>query len=284
KARRWIRGCHAQHQCGPPNPGFLPTRLISIRRDDAPTATCKLVETGRIDPAEEACYSPPYAALSYCWGQWPNLRTLTKNIAAHRDEIPLQEAPAAVRDAVTLVRDLGYRYIWIDALCIIQDDDLVRAAELSTLGLVYKIANLFLRAGPPDPAGQATTTQTTRVYLRRSPYEAHLALPQDKLSPHNSRTWTLQEGLMARRCLIMTPLEMMWKCLGEHRCECVHDLSLILGPTGARAQSLLVDTMRSMVFPPPDDKTLSRRRLNLSRLGGCIGCGNSWSPPTAPAT
>ncbi|KAK0721126.1 hypothetical protein B0H67DRAFT_213003 [Lasiosphaeris hirsuta] len=74
-------------------------------------------------------------------------------------------------------------------------------------------------------------------------------LPQDKLLPLNSRAWTLQESLMARRRLILTPLEMIWQCLGEHRCECVHDQSLILGPAGGRAQLLMFDAMRSMVFP-----------------------------------
>lgn len=67
-----------------------------------------------------------WIALSYCWGQDPDtmpLRTTTLNIADHCKGIAIVNLPKTFRDAVTVTRKLGYRFLWIDSICIIQDSE-----------------------------------------------------------------------------------------------------------------------------------------------------------------
>ncbi|KAK4099317.1 heterokaryon incompatibility, partial [Parathielavia hyrcaniae] len=63
-----------------------------------------------------------YATLRYCWGKGVALRTTTENAARHRAGIPLSTSPLTIRESVTLASRLEVRYLWIDALCIMHDD------------------------------------------------------------------------------------------------------------------------------------------------------------------
>ena len=60
--------------------------------------------------------------------------------------------PATFRDAVTVTRDLGLRYLWIDSLCIIQDDDQDWEAESAKMGSIFDAAHIVIGASSsPDP-------------------------------------------------------------------------------------------------------------------------------------
>jgi len=61
--------------------------------------------------------------LSYCWGKDGHVVTTKKDLTQHMQAIDLQSLPTTLRDAVPITRLLGFRYLWIEALCIAQDDD-----------------------------------------------------------------------------------------------------------------------------------------------------------------
>lgn len=61
-----------------------------------------------------------YAALSYCWGSGSSLLTTSQNLASHLEELPVHQLPKTLADAVEVTRQLGLRFLWIDALCILQ--------------------------------------------------------------------------------------------------------------------------------------------------------------------
>jgi len=63
-----------------------------------------------------------YATLSYCWGGKMPLVTTRKTLKQHLQSLNIQDLPLMFRDAITITRLLGIRYLWIDALCIVQDD------------------------------------------------------------------------------------------------------------------------------------------------------------------
>ena len=65
--------------------------------------------------------STEYAALSHCWGGKLAVRQTAATLVDYQNRLLLSELPAAFRDAVLTARCLGFRYLWIDALCIIQD-------------------------------------------------------------------------------------------------------------------------------------------------------------------
>jgi hypothetical protein len=82
----------------------------------------------------------PYVALSYCWGTGQTLITTTReNLATHRDEIPFERLPRTITDAITITRDLSIQFLWVDALCIVQDsldgEDWQR--ESAKMGSIY---------------------------------------------------------------------------------------------------------------------------------------------------
>ncbi len=77
--------------------------------------------------------SATYAALSYVWGGDQPGKTTTLNIKAHFEGIALRDLPTTLRDAVQVTREIGLRYIWIDSLCIVQDDKQDQGVEIAKM-------------------------------------------------------------------------------------------------------------------------------------------------------
>ncbi|RYP74902.1 hypothetical protein DL769_003908 [Monosporascus sp. CRB-8-3] len=82
-----------------------------------------------------------YFALSYVWGDAQMPKTLRANLAARMRPGSLPQAlPATIRDAMTLVRGLGERYLWTDVLCIVQDSPQQKHQAIKEMDLVYSCA------------------------------------------------------------------------------------------------------------------------------------------------
>lgn len=113
-----------KHSGGP----FLPTRLLDLFPIPAQSPGCiKLVDTTdlqrNIISDESGSHAVSYVALSYCWGNVKPTTITTKDTLNSRLRcIEFFALPQCLQDAVTVTRSLGIRYLWIDALCIIQDD------------------------------------------------------------------------------------------------------------------------------------------------------------------
>ena len=109
----WIEACDASHEmCVPRKNDRPPTRLVSV---------CG--EVIHLESTETWTSSPPYATLSYCWGNLDFLTTTTSVLEDFLIEIPVARLPQTFKDAIKLVRALKIGYIWIDSLCIMQDCD-----------------------------------------------------------------------------------------------------------------------------------------------------------------
>lgn len=94
----------------------LPSRLVDVGGNDN---EMRIVNTEGIPP-----YDMPYLCLSYCWGRKLSANlvlTKTSNVAARNVKLEADDLSKTLRDAIVVTRGLGYRYIWIDALCICQD-------------------------------------------------------------------------------------------------------------------------------------------------------------------
>jgi hypothetical protein len=66
-------------------------------------------------------HPPEYVALSYCWGLKGNFKTTLDNLPQMEHTIPRGKLPQTLADVFRMVRLLKFRYIWVDALCIVQD-------------------------------------------------------------------------------------------------------------------------------------------------------------------
>ncbi|KAF1829293.1 HET-domain-containing protein [Decorospora gaudefroyi] len=98
-----------------------------------------------------------YIALSYCWGQHLPYTTTTTSLPTHQTEggIKYAHMPKALQDAVFLVRYLGKRYLWVDCLCIVQDDASDWEQEASRMAEVYSNAYLTLSATRARHCGES---------------------------------------------------------------------------------------------------------------------------------
>jgi hypothetical protein len=138
-----------------PNGKFIPTRLIAIESDHL-----SLLEYS--DPA-------PYAALSYCWGNKKQVTTTTNNLQQHKSILYFKDLLETVKDAITVASKLGFRRLWIDSLCIIQDDDGDKAREISKMPLIYSQATITIAASHPKSVHDG--------FLRDRPPRQYFQLP-----------------------------------------------------------------------------------------------------------
>jgi hypothetical protein len=121
----------------------MPTRVIDCEE-------LRLVETRGKRDGDDVRFKP-YAILSHCWGTKWGLRTTQSNYAEMCLSIQLDILPATIRDAIIFSQRIGYRYIWIDSLCIIQPErpgDLNEQGdwneELPNMHIYYKNADVAL--------------------------------------------------------------------------------------------------------------------------------------------
>jgi hypothetical protein len=110
----------------------------------------RLIEVGLSDE-DVRLYIPnnqkvQYAALSHCWGGNISLQTTTATLERHMKQIILGKSSQTSKDAIRVTRELGIKYIWIDSLCIIQDDNKDWELEASRMNQVYRNASITLSA------------------------------------------------------------------------------------------------------------------------------------------
>lgn len=141
---QWINSCRDTHgkTCSDPS---LPSiqKLQSLFVID--------VETMSLVKAPLECR---YVALSYCWGKVSVVKNLKSNSAALRVENAFRKIrlPRTIADAIAVVRGVGGRYLWVDALCIVQDDPVSQQVQLAQMCLIYSAAAFTITAAAGDNA------------------------------------------------------------------------------------------------------------------------------------
>lgn len=252
KANTWLANCVANHE-GCRQPFFLSRPLPNLHTKTSFTPTRALDVDGagkdRIILVDRAHSSAAYACLSYCWGPDSSgtVTTRMRNMATHMNPqigIPVMSLPQTLIDAVTVCRRLSIRYLWIDALCIVQDDEEDWRREAAQMCNIYQFSHVTIAAHRSSACqhgflgnqkfgqkesqatfwveAQTTTnkyspTWTRKQMLLRSWPRDIFSVPQ---SPLGKRAWTLQELVLPRRVLHFFDHEMAWECQTTHRCEC----------------------------------------------------------------
>ncbi|KAI1779330.1 HET-domain-containing protein [Hypoxylon cercidicola] len=186
-----------------------------------------------------ATFREPYVALSYCWGKKVTLRTTRENIQSLMKGFDLAELPATIRDAIHITRKLGLKYIWIDALCIIQLDKQDWEEQSVKMCSIYEQAYLTIAAfsaGSSDVSfANPSSRPLTFHYRIADEPDIILAARVECTSGHHynptgrvltapetilTRGWTLQESILATRCISYSTDELQWRCRSESSCEC----------------------------------------------------------------
>ena len=254
--RTWIQDCENAHtSCALTTQAELPRRVIDCR----PDRDLKLCRVSN-EPAAQR-----YLALSYCWGGTNPPTTTKANFPQHGQCIRWETLPKLYQEVVVLARKLDIPFLWIDSLCIIQDESKDRNHQIARMGGIFESATLVVIAAASQSPHMGFFTERARAWHRdnrlrfvwREPTLVHYKgvkldgvkfrervhageFEKDacRREPIGQRAWTYQERQLARRCLIMRGLEMVWECKTACLCECSGDQSSLTPSTRLHKQLL----------------------------------------------
>jgi len=238
----WLRECLKHHKdcryrgygkglptrvidVGPPDGSrdpflFVPERPVATKQDQMQkfNQSHDRESWQHFRKEEGAAAEVRYLALSYCWGNKQNFVTKLGNLDSLKESIPWREIPQTVRDAISITRGLGIRYLWIDALCIVQDSPEDWSAESVKMAEVYGGAFLTLSAAHGADVHDGLLRQA-------DPGKHKFPLQED---PLYSRAWGLQERMLSSRILIFGSDQMYWECHQKQEGEDGQKLSKII--------------------------------------------------------
>ena len=199
-----------------------------------------------------------YAALNYCWGASKFIQISKRTCKTYKQAVPTTALPNAFRDAILICRRLNIRYLWIDSLCILQDDMNDWANESAKMADIYEGAVLviaatsttnphcsFLEQGealqqePIEIESESLCGRFPAVKARRRLKDSGWHIFDDPPNnngndPLGARGWALQERTLATRYISFAVGEVQWQCKTLEECEC----GPLVRPTGLQTGSL----------------------------------------------
>jgi hypothetical protein len=236
---RWITTCKAYHTgCRPPAQlSTLPTRLLDLGQS-ATVDLVKLVESKALREVVK------YITLSHSWGERLQCRLTSECFELYKCGIMSSSLPLTFQHAIDLARRLGHRYLWIDALCIIQDDVLDWREEAAKMADVYFNSDLSIAASDskdsrggiyrrrnplattPCMIPTAYNSSSPECVYAVNPSHRHTQVPLDE-THLSTRAWTIQERLLAPRVVHFTHGEVYWECGSGICCETFPEQPLV---------------------------------------------------------
>lgn len=225
-----------------------------------------------------------YATLSHCWGSSGRqpLKTTQANLQSHLQRIPWASIPKTFQDAITVTRSMGLDYVWIDSLCIVQDDHQEWLKESKRMGSIYEQAEITIAAShtpgcwegflfprcPPPPSveipnffsqgardAEACDVSGIQVFATIRRETAANTFPE--FGALNSRAWATQEWLLSRRIVFFTKGALIWSCKAITQRE-----------TGERCYSVSRNTRWKNVVEQYSDRQLTFATDRLIALEG----------------
>jgi Heterokaryon incompatibility protein (HET) len=237
KVKGWVRNCDQKHEeCASSMDTRLPKRILDIT--DKPIVRVTNGAKGS------------YVALSYCWG------TSGKNVLLTRSQVPsnmrstfdeftsvgieMDTLAKTIQDAIVVCRNLGIKYLWVDALCIIQEerDSKDFNDEAPKMSEYYKNAYLTLIVGSARDCAEGFLNERRKP--KSSPCEVEynsttvaldspekdmtgvvrLSLPSSQDAGYIlTRAWTYQESFLSQRSLTYGLEQIFFSCLTCEKCE-----------------------------------------------------------------
>lgn len=234
--RRWIRDCLDHHRHSKTlQPTRLPDRLVDVGQPDGSVSPVLLDGTEGI--------IEPYLALSHCWGGIIPYRTLRSNKIELCRRIQLSLLSKNFQDAITVARWLKFLHIWIDSLCIVQDDPQDWLHQASEMASIYSGAFLTISAARSShydegfllkrntdsllsisdklrPGVELYARRDSKLELCHDEIGEEVLLERPENNPLFKRGWTLEERLLSPRVLHFTGSELIYECQERARCEC----------------------------------------------------------------
>ena len=230
-AMRRLQACNQSHKCYRLDSLFKPSRVVDVSSFKESQDVILIDGSSMRDSR--------YVALSHCWGSFiPPCKTTQATLLDRKTRISWALLPRTFQDAVTFIRRLHIQYLWIDTLCIVQDDLNDWLAESGKMHSLYANSYLTIAAtSSRDSRGGlfATARQPVRVATVLAGESRHDIFARPLLNhifsgtyletneeelPLLTRAWAFQERLLAPRILFFTQSELAWECQETWDCEC----------------------------------------------------------------
>ncbi|KAK1590359.1 heterokaryon incompatibility protein-domain-containing protein [Colletotrichum navitas] len=246
---KWISVCSAFHG-----------ENCSVIAQDFSTAFPGLFVLRLIDIQEECLVElrtvPQYVALSYVWGEVPSVRLSAANKSQLLRRGGLKSAwnalPRTITGAFELVRRLGARYLWIDALCLLQNDPTDLDRGVNVMDRIYELSWLTIVAACGHNAdaglpgiGEGSRSEINTAFPIVEGVSMGIYVPLDRLlkcSVYSTRAWTFQEQVLARRIVYFIDNKVFFRCRKDVYAEQLVDRTV--QPCGNR---LLDESRTSML-------------------------------------
>jgi len=256
-AQSWMNDCSRDHQCQTGAPTVLPSRVLDLGDAESGPMLHLLEANGA---------AARYVTLSHCWGGQNSCKMTRDNRLELIKSIDFNLLPRTFQEAVLFTRALGVRYLWIDSLCIIQDDAEDWRRESALMHHIYKNSYLTLAASKSMNCDGGLFSTVNTDYVLRSlrveddDYRHHMLQSRQKIRHFESRQnfpllqrgWVFQERILSPRILHFGPQELLWECKKSERCECsfIH--------TGLGAVNA---TGKKSLYAPPDNVDIEIKEL-----------------------
>lgn len=231
-ARNWLRCCEREHGELCENPSSTMMNNGSLQPH-----SLMVVDVQRLC----ICHLPPgsrYACLSYSWpiaeAFMLTQATLSELLGANSLAGRMRELPHTIQDAIQCVCELGEVYLWVDSLCIIQDNKDDKRYQISQMDRIYTSAFLTIvsacsvaewsdnpHSGLPryreHTGGAQQKIESVQTLRLAVPFDT-LSYPLES-SRWSTRAWTYEEGLLSRRILYFTEDQVYFQCSCSVFCE-----------------------------------------------------------------
>lgn len=220
-ARGWLSDCQTRHDlCNVVAQRTMPSRVIEISWMN-----------GAQEPSLRILQNPPwenYAALSYCWGHDQPIKTTTSTIQQFSTSVSFSELPKSLRDGVLAAWKLSIRLLWVDSLCIIQDDSIGIAKDIASMPQIYQNAHVTISAARSSDSQDGFLHELSVPSAQADAFKLPFRCPEGIRGsvtlfhepdlvrfwdPIERRAWPLQEFLLSRRVLKYGSHQLSWSCL-----------------------------------------------------------------------
>ena len=240
-AAKWIDCCTREHslctqlrsRTTSSDETWLPKRLLEVVFSDNED-DCRIYLRENLNGTDNHNIVD-YATLSYCWGPDADFMKLTRDsLETFNNGIAMSTLPQNFKDAIIVLQKLHLRYIWIDALCIIQDSNEDWLAEAALMSKIYSYSFINLAAtastdtsgglfnqrhpyalnGCKVPVSWGGNAPRDYICIREDPWQDNVAY-----SPLTERAWVLQEKLLSSRTLHFARDQLYWECIELYASE-----------------------------------------------------------------
>ncbi|KAH7401142.1 heterokaryon incompatibility protein-domain-containing protein [Phaeosphaeria sp. MPI-PUGE-AT-0046c] len=223
----WHANCIREHTIcrSSSRSGYFPTRVLDIGLSRT---------SGRVQLINDPSLRKPYVALSHRWGKDVLPITIRNNLQARLQGFDMADLSPTMRSAIWITQNLHYDYIWIDALCIVQDSEEDWFSEASQMSNVFSNAAVTIAVADAVEHSQGIfrNRESTFIrpfnipFLRERPYRERAHLDGDgefylfpdaqevrSRGPLDTRGWILQEQLLSPSILYFDRGEIFWDCI-----------------------------------------------------------------------